>query len=226
MSPTLRSLIALLFGVILFVGLPLVGWGLEDISGFLSEPARLGHIILVLVLQIVIVYKFPDIGTGRGPGVKTVARQQLTIVLLQIIPLVIVLAAPFCDRRAIAVLGEFEPVRYLGLVLFAVGFLLVSWAQAVLGKQFSVQVTIQPGHELVTVGPFRYLRHPRYLGIILFTLGLALVFRSWLALLLVGAITLVLLWRIQDEEALLHQEFGTGWDAYASRTWRLVPFVY
>lgn len=33
-------------------------------------------------------------------------------------------------------------------------------AEASLGKQFSVQVTIQEGHELVTQGPFRYLRHP------------------------------------------------------------------
>jgi protein-S-isoprenylcysteine O-methyltransferase Ste14 len=64
------------------------------------------------------------------------------------------------------------------------------------------------------------------LGIILFTMGISLVYRSWLALILVAALTLVLIWRIYDEEALLHQEFGTDWEAYSQRSWRLIPFVY
>ncbi len=38
--------------------------------------------------------------------------------------------------------------------------------------------------------------------------------------------TLVLLWRIRDEEALLRREFGPAWDAYAERSWRLIPFVF
>jgi len=31
---------------------------------------------------------------------------------------------------------------------------------------------------------------------------------------------------IHDEEALLYQEFGTDWEAYSRRSWRLIPFVY
>jgi protein-S-isoprenylcysteine O-methyltransferase Ste14 len=70
------------------------------------------------------------------------------------------------------------------------------------------------------------VRHPRYLGVILLMLGIALVFRSWWALLLVLALSLVLLWRIQDEEKLLQEEFGSFWEAYAKKSWRLVPLVY
>ncbi len=78
----------------------------------------------------------------------------------------------------------------------------------------------------MTEGVYRYLRHPRYLGIVVFTLGFALVFRSGVGLALVPAETFVLLWRIGDEEALLRSEFGPAWDAYAERSWRLVPFVF
>jgi protein-S-isoprenylcysteine O-methyltransferase Ste14 len=155
-----------------------------------------------------------------------VLRQRLALVLVQALSLAIVIAAPYSDRRDIAVLGEMGMVRYLGLGLFSLGFIGMHWAETFLDKQFSVEVTIQEGHRLVTNGPYRYLRHPRYLSVIIFTNGISLVYRSWLALILVAALTLVLIWRIHDEEALLHQEFGTDREAYSQRSWRLIPFVY
>lgn len=38
------------------------------------------------------------------------------------------------------------------------------------------------------------------------------------------AMMMVLLWRIHDEEALMRAEFGTAWEAYSRKSWRLVPF--
>jgi protein-S-isoprenylcysteine O-methyltransferase Ste14 len=124
------------------------------------------------------------------------------------------------------VLSGFEVVPYFGLAFFALGFLGMHWAEAVLDRQFSVYVTLQEDHRLVTGGPYRYLRHPRYLGIIVFPTGISLVFRSWLALILVGALTLALIWRIRDEEALMQRTFGGEWEAYARSSWRLNPLVY
>ena len=77
-------------------------------------------------------------------------RQQLALMLLQVLSFAVVIAAPYSDRRDIAVLGEVELVRYIGLGLFALGFVGVSWAEVVLGRQFSLQVTIQENHRLVT----------------------------------------------------------------------------
>jgi len=104
--------------------------------------------------------------------------------------------------------------------------MVMNWAEASLGKQFSVQVTLQDGHRLVTDGLYRYLRHRRYLGIIGFNVGIALVFHSWLALVFVAGLVLVLLWRIHDEELLMRQAFGVEWETYTRRSWRLIPFVY
>jgi protein-S-isoprenylcysteine O-methyltransferase Ste14 len=36
----------------------------------------------------------------------------------------------------------------------------------------------------------------------------------------------VLLWRIHDEEALMRQEFGADWGAYAKKSWHLIPYIY
>ena len=215
----------LLIGGALFLGLPLVAWGLTDLEGFLGHPARLAYLVLMAFLQIGGALTRAG-GFGAGPGEKVVKRQRLALLLLQLIPLAIVVAGPYCDRRNIAVLSSANACRYLGLGMSAAGFCLMQWAVVCLGRQFSVEVTLQEGHRLVSEGIYRYLRHPRYLGLLLFFAGLSCVFRSSLSLLLVLALAPILLWRMHDEEKLMHQQFGPDWEAYVERTWRLIPFVY
>lgn len=226
MSTTLRSSIKLLIGIVIFVGLPLVGWGVKDIQGFIGHPARLGYTLIAVLLQVFVVIKLPEVGSRHDQEKKILFRERLTLVPLQVIPLAIVIAAPYSDSQNIAVLGEFEAVRYLGLVMFAFGFVGMHWAEASLDRQFSVYVTIQDDHKLVTDGLYRHLRHPRYLGIIMFTSGISFVFRSWLALIIVAALTLVLIWRVHREEVIMHQEFGKDWETYTKKSWRFIPFVY
>jgi protein-S-isoprenylcysteine O-methyltransferase Ste14 len=218
-SAVIRFASALIVGIIIFLGLPLLGWGLTDPQGFAAHPARLGYVVLVVLLQIFVVFKFPEVGRNNRTGTKTVQRQRLVVFLMQLIPLALLIAAPFGDRWNIAALEGAEVIRYLGLGLFALGFLAMNWAEAALGKQFSIQVTIQKDHQLVTGGLYRYLRHPRYLGI-------ALVFRSGLGLVLAAALLVVPLWRMHDEETFMHQEFGRDWETYSKKSWRLIPFVY
>jgi protein-S-isoprenylcysteine O-methyltransferase Ste14 len=87
-------------------------------------------------------------------------------------------------------------------------------------------VTVQEGHRLITAGLYRYIRHPRYLGAICVAFGASLVFRSWAGLLLNVLLPGLLLERMKDEEALMHQEFGAEWEAYCKRSWRLIPHIY
>jgi protein-S-isoprenylcysteine O-methyltransferase Ste14 len=226
MATVPRVALGLLTGIAIFVGLPLVGWGVVDAQGFVANAARLCYIVLALLLQVISMIMIPGLGRSRGKGKKTVRRSQVGLVLLQVITLAIVIVAPYCDRRGILTISQVQMVRYLGLVMFTLGFLAMHWAESVLGRLFSVEVTIQEDHSLVTAGPYRYLRHPRYLGIIVSFAGISLVYLSWIALILVAGLKLVLIWRIRDEEALMHQEFGTDWEAYTKRSWRLIPFVY
>lgn len=226
MTSVFSATVKLLLGIVLFIGLPLIGWGAGDLEDFISHPARLGYIGLMFLLQAIVVLRLPAVGQRRPPGTKTISRQRFAVVLLQLLSLGIVLVGPYCDHRQIAILSGYELIRYLGLGLLCAGFIALNWAEASLGRQFSVQVTIQEGHRLVTDGLYRYLRHPRYLGIIVSMLGIALVFCSWWALMLVFALALVLFWRIHDEEALLHEEFGKAWEAYAEKSWRFIPFLY
>ncbi len=226
MRTAIRSLTKLLIGALIFAGVPLLAWGARDLSRFFADPARAAYVAMILLMQAIIVILLPGVGRDRGAGKRTVRRQRIAVALFQVLSFAILIAAPYCDRRGIAAIGAGEGLRIAGLALFAFGFGLMHWAEAALGRQFSVQVTIQEDHRLVTGGPFRHVRHPRYLGIILFNVGFSLVFRSVVALALSAAFLIVLLWRIRDEDALLEREFGKEWRCYARSTRRLIPFVF
>lgn len=222
----LRALLMFLLGNILFLGLPLLGWGVGSAGEFMAHPARLGYALFVVLCQAVLILQNPMIGRYAPEGKKTIDRQQWAVGTLQILSLAVVLGAPFCDKRGIWVWTESAWIRFAGLFLFGSGFILTSWAESHLGKQFSLEITIQEGHRLITDGPYRWIRHPRYLGIILFTLGLSLLFRSWLGLGITLLTLLILIWRIGDEEDLMAGEFAGEWSAYCRKSWRLIPFIY
>ncbi len=213
-------------GCFFFVALPIVGWGVTDLSGFFSEIGRTAFMILVCVLNAFAAIRIPEVGKTRPEQKKSVERQHVAVMFFQGLSLSLILVGPYCDRREIAVMADGEITRIVGLAFYVVGFLFMHFAEWYLGKHFTVEVAIQEGQRLVTDGPYRHLMHPRYLGIILFSLGIALVFRSWIGVALAVVTVGVILWRIHDEEALMQREFGSEWEDYARKRWRLVPYLY
>jgi protein-S-isoprenylcysteine O-methyltransferase Ste14 len=79
---------------------------------------------------------------------------------------------------------------------------------------------------LVTSGVYGVIRHPSYLGLLVNAVGWALAFRSGVGVLLTALIIPPLLARIGAEERLLRTQFGGEYDAYRSRTSRLIPGLY
>ena len=113
-----------------------------------------------------------------------------------------------------------------GLALWAAGIAVGLWAaQAIGGYGAFSGVTVE--HQLVSDGPYRYVRHPIYTALIAIAVGTMLVFRSYL-LLGVAALSIVThLWWAAAEEKLLSSPEGLGdvYRAYASRTGRFLPRV-
>ena len=101
--------------------------------------------------------------------------------------------------------------------------LLVSWAQRHLGNNVTTTVITREHHELVTTGPYRFIRHPLYTFGMLGYIALGLLSGSWV-LLGGAALALVLVSiRLPKEEAELSRRFGSVYDAYRASTGRYLP---
>jgi protein-S-isoprenylcysteine O-methyltransferase Ste14 len=222
----MRKIFSLVAGLIVFIVLPLLGWGIGDIGGFVQNTFRLAYIVMMTVLSLLVVIFVPNEGRGYSQGEKIIKRQKYTILFLQIMPVLTLLISACFDRHNIAVINSSEGTRMIGLVMTFIGFSLMNWSVITLGRQFSVDVTIQENHKLITIGPYGYIRHPRYLGIILFLTGIPLVFNSWIFIITGALLVLVLMWRIKDEEKMMHEEFKGDWVEYKKSTHSLIPFIY
>jgi len=106
------------------------------------------------------------------------------------------------------------------------GLLCVS-AIRTLGKQWTYRARVIEGHELVTQGPYSFVRNPIYLGMFGAIVGAGLVFSRWWTLSTAVVIFLVGNWiRIRAEEKLLREAFGAKFDDYARQVSAFFPGVF
>ena len=115
----------------------------------------------------------------------------------------------------------------IGLILFVLG-LIVRWVAIIhLGRFFTVNVAIAEDHQLITTGPYRYVRHPSYTGTLLIFLGFGLCTLNLFSLAaIVLPITAAFLWRMHIEETALREAFGERYREYTVATARIVPWLY
>ncbi len=108
----------------------------------------------------------------------------------------------------------------LGALLYFPGLALIIWGRLVLGRMYFVSTTggaqLFADHELITRGPYAWVRHPMYLGLTLVGFGGILLYRTW-TWILVALNFPALIVRARREEQALTAEFGAAWQAYCRR---------
>jgi protein-S-isoprenylcysteine O-methyltransferase Ste14 len=80
--------------------------------------------------------------------------------------------------------------------------------------------------EVISTGPYAVVRHPMYAGALILLCGVPLALGSWWGLLTLVPMTIVLVWRLVDEERFLAYNL-VGYSEYRDRVrFRLVPLVW
>jgi len=138
--------------------------------------------------------------------------------------------------------------------IFVSGFFLclcgtyVRWSSyRALGRLYTYEASIRDRHQLITWGPYGFVRHPGYIGLIgtctgtmlcLFCRGSWLTECGWLELLagkifagiaiaLHISVIYKLLARMSTEDMMMQKEFGAKWDEWVKTVpYKLVPGVF
>jgi protein-S-isoprenylcysteine O-methyltransferase Ste14 len=116
-------------------------------------------------------------------------------------------------------------VQILGLVLALAGAALSVWSLMQHGWSVSPFPRPVDDADLVSSGPYRYVRHPMYSGIVLFTLGVGLAYANPAVLLASFTFLVFFMAKTGHEEEML-VESVPGYRTYRSEVpWRLIPFI-
>jgi protein-S-isoprenylcysteine O-methyltransferase Ste14 len=112
----------------------------------------------------------------------------------------------------------------IGALLFACGIALAVWARLHLGRNWGMPMTQRAEPELVTSGPYRFVRHPIYSGLLTAMLGTAFV-NNLLGLIVVAVLVAYFYYCGTVEERNLAVAFPAAYPEYRSRTKMLIPFL-
>ena len=116
-----------------------------------------------------------------------------------------------------------EWVQWLGIFVALAPIFFLIQVHRHLDRQWSIALEIQEDHQLITTGPYRFIRHPMYLGIFIYTAGLMLISLDALVVLFLGFSIFANYMRIPREEQMLIEEFGDEYIEYMKRSGRLLP---
>lgn len=119
------------------------------------------------------------------------------------------------------------PLKILALIILLTGYGLSSYA-LIENRFFSVMVRLQTerGHQVVSSGPYRWMRHPGYAGTLWSNLAVPLFLDAAWAFLPAAFLTVVLVIRTRLEDRTLQDEL-TGYRDYVRRVrYRLLPGVW
>ena len=188
-------------------------------------PDRYFSTILAIVVlgTFAIDYAVPIWLARRGGGRPDPGEaDRSSFLVIRVAGIAAVVTAVLARRANLAITPPV--IQYAGLALIAAALALREWAIIKLGRFFSRTVRIEPGHRLITDGPYRRIRHPAYTGMVLIFVGIALALGTWSGAAAALAIMLAAtMYRIAVEEEVLVASFGDEYRDYMRSTWRLFP---
>ena len=168
-------------------------------------------------------YGRPDADTVRGREKSTAQSVAEGLSLLALLATAVYLIAP--HYLAWASLPFPDWLRWAGAGIFVLsGFALLQSAHAALSRNWSDRPRLLTDQNLVTSGPYGFIRHPIYTAFLLILSAPLFLSANWLVgVLWIVSTALEVASRVRYEEALLAERFGESFKAYTSHTGRLLP---
>lgn len=184
-------------------------------------------LILTLWLFLVAYWAILSLSAKRSLGGRSWQHGGALRVAIAVL-LVLALQFPFVKQALghswVFTAGPDVLLHGAGIVLCACGVAVAIWARTYLGRNWGLPMSRKEHPELITGGPYAWVRHPIYTGILLALLGSAIGDSAfWFLPLVLFAPYFV--YSARREEEHLSAQFPDQYAAYRERTCMLLPFL-
>jgi protein-S-isoprenylcysteine O-methyltransferase Ste14 len=160
----------------------------------------------------------------------TVRHETVGSRLMHIVPLALAMGLLWRPNVSVSLLDQRVLPRaawafWIGAVVTLFGLLFSVWARAYLGRNWSGTVTVKENHELITSGPYRFVRHPIYTGLLLAFIGSAFARGDLAGVAAVLLVFVAFRRKLRTEERWMREQFGEAYEAYSRRVPALIPLL-
>ena len=185
-------------------------------------------LIKALWLGLFAYWMVAAIGAKRNVGTRLRWKDsgfRLGVIVLTLLAVRTVPVVRHSLQNAQAYMAGSLLIGAIGVVLCVIGIGLAVWARVHLGRNWGMPMSTKESPELVTTGPYAFVRHPIYTGILLAMLGSALGENAFwvLPLVLFGTF---FVYSARREEELMIEQFPEQYPAYMQRTNMLLPRIF
>ena len=123
------------------------------------------------------------------------------------------------------IIPHVDALAWTGAGLCFAGLIFCIWARFTIGRNWSGVVTLKGGHELITSGPYAWVRHPIYTGMLAMIVATVIVLGHVAGIIGLPLVFVSFWMKLRYEEKLMLQKFPNEYAAYQQRVKRLIPFV-
>ena len=182
--------------------------------------------VSVLAITIYLMKKDPKLLERRvkaGPGAEK-QKLQNVIQFLASIAFIAIFVFSALDHRLgwskvpVCVVALEDALVLLGLLIVFFVFKVNTFSSGI--------IEVKSEQKLISTGPYAFVHHPMYMGAFIMLLGAPVALGSWWGLFTFIPLSLVIVWRLLDEEKFLAKNLS-GYSEYQKKVrYRLVPFIW
>jgi protein-S-isoprenylcysteine O-methyltransferase Ste14 len=207
---------------IVILGLMFLGWGLDHLSAFFTNPVRTAFVLVVIAQSLInalLAYVTPS--EPEHEHHFDLARWHSFM-----FEIIFVISA-FGDRRNVLAWHENIPLRWAGVGIYLVGYGLSVWTNATWIKHLQREgPRAFQNPVLLFEGPFKRIRYPSMVYLVFYCLGFAVLFRSWVGLILIVPLIGGIINRINNLEKIFAVQYKQIWPLRRHTSKRLIPYLY
>lgn len=160
---------------------------------------------------------------NKGPGAEKEKTQKITHFLVLILFIAYFVISGFDHRFGWSHVPVY--IVILGDILVIAGFFLLFLVFKENAFASSI-IEVTTDQKVITTGLYSIVRHPLYISGLIMMFGTPLALGSWWSLLIFIPFTLVIIWRLLDEEKFLSKNLP-GYEEYCQKVrYRLIPFLW
>ena len=136
-------------------------------------------------------------------------RKGITVRILMLIAIILLFKnSTFQQLAASYTNAPHELLGIIGIILCVLGLGFAVWARIHLGRNWGMPMSLKENAELITTGPYKFVRHPIYTGVLLAVLGSSLVGGLWWLILFVFFSIYFAIYATREEEKIMMKEFA------------------
>jgi protein-S-isoprenylcysteine O-methyltransferase Ste14 len=215
------GLLKLLFCVSLLIFLP--AWTLKYWQGWVFICVFFAS---ALAITVYLMKNDPSLLERRvkaGAAAENEISQRIIQVLAAVAFAGTIVLPAFDHRFGWSVVRVYEALTGDGLVMLGFFIVFLVFKE---NSYTSGIIEVVAEQKVVLTGPYAVVRHPMYAGALILLCGVPMALGSWWGLFTLIPMTMVLVWRLLDEERFLTSNLS-GYSEYRDRVrYRLAPFVW